>query len=43
MLGTSIIRYICDTQNLNIIYIILYFDLFKFFIIISITTEMLLF
>ena len=31
MLGNSTIRYIYDTQNLNIICIISYFDLFPFF------------
>ena len=30
MLGNSTVRYICDTRNLNIICIILYFDIFPF-------------
>ena len=31
MLGNSTIRYICDTHHLNIICLILYFDIFPFF------------
>ena len=31
ILGSSNIRYICDTQRLNIICIISYFDIFPFF------------
>ena len=30
MLGNSTIRYICDTHHLNIIYNLLYFDIFPF-------------
>ena len=43
MLGNITIRYIIDTQHLNIIHIISYFDIFPFFCIISITTYIILF
>ena len=43
MLGNSNIRYTCDTQNLNIICIISYFNIFFFSSIIYITTYMILF
>ena len=43
MLGNSTIVHICDTQHLNILCIISYFDIFPFLNIISITTYMLLF